>query len=392
MAKAPSAPSPQQSAMQAIQLNQMARQAILSNCIKMKQQIMSVSVNPASQKTISVTNNNMRNVGLLLGFVIEVEGVIKNTAAGALTRTPLGTSNVLSQVQFDDLSNYTRVKVPGWYLGFLNTVRHGYAYGGVYPNGLPMGYGDNFDVFSGPPTVAADASAEVKHTYFQPIAYSDNDLRGAIFMQTVSATANLQIDLNTAPCVAAAGNPLSAIYSGNAAAGWDGPVTVKVYQIYLDQIPRLENGQYVLPTQDLNTVYDLKQTTFTGMTPGQEFPMPYSNYRAFLSTTALFDNGGQFNGGEDVNHFSLVSANFTRLWQLPPSLLALEARTKIMTDPPKGMYHIESRNIPVNTINFGNMELNVQAKTVNPNARMLVGYESFSLINQLVGASSLAGG
>lgn len=376
---------------QAVQMNMLQRNAVLSNAIKMKQQIYSAAIDPTSQSVINVTNNNLRNVGLLLGFIVEVEGTILNTAAGALTRTNFGNANMLSQIRFDDLSNYTRIQVPGWYLAMLNSVRQGYGFGGVYANNIPMGYGVNFDVYSGDATVAAGANtSDLRQVYYVPISYSTTDLRGAIYMQTVSATANLQLTLNTTPCVGAT-NPLTAIYSGNAAANWDGNITVTVYQVYLDQIPRVE-GQPIVPMLDLNTIYDLKQTTFTGVTAAQDFPMAYSNYRAFLSTLAVYDNAGVFNPGTDVNYWSLVSANFTNIWRISPEIAALDARAKIMTDFPDGTYYFDSRDIPVNTINYGNMELNLNASSATAGARVLVGYESFALIDQLVGASSLAGG
>ena len=121
--------------------------------------------------------------------------------------------------------------------------------------------------------------------------------------------------------------------------------------------------------------------------------MAYSNFRAFLSTTAVFDNGGTYNVGSDVNYWSLASANFTNIWKVTPQIAALDARQVIMTDFPAGTYFFESRDIPINTINFGNMELNLNAAgTVSASARVLVGYEAFALVSQLVGASSLAGG
>src|SRR5690606_29930294 len=113
---------------------------------------------------------------------------------GTATRTPFGTANLVSEIRFDDLSSYTRVQTSGRYLSLLNTLRQGYGYGGVYDPALPMGYGDNFDVFEGPATITTDqSSVPVRHVYYLPIAYSQTDLRGAIFMQSVGATCNLQI-------------------------------------------------------------------------------------------------------------------------------------------------------------------------------------------------------
>lgn len=390
---ATSAPTPQQLAAQ----NMLARQAVVGNSIKMTQQIFSQSVDPATQNVINVTGNSIRNVGLLLGFIVEVSGNIHSAAVGDLTRTNFGNANMVQQFRYDDLSNYTRIQVPGWYLALLNSVRQGFGFGGVYANNIPMGYGANYPVYDGESTVTAGAGDEaIRMMYYVPIAYSDTDLRGAIWMSTVSATSNLQITLNQTPVVSSAGNPLTAIYQGGAAivgATWSGNVTVTVYQVYLDQVPRMQNGAPILPMQDLNVVYELKQTTFTTPTSGQDFPMAYSNFRSFLSTTAVFDNGGSFVAGTNVNYWSLASANFTNIWKVTPEIAALLSRQSIMTDFPSGTYFFESRNIPINTINYGNMELNLNATgSVSATARVLVGYEAFALVSQVVGASSLAGG
>lgn len=383
----------QPNAMQLNQQNLMARQAVVGNSVKMKQQIFSQSIDPTAQTTINITGNAIRNVGLLLGFIVEIEGTVTTGNTGTATRTPMGCANLLTQIRFDDLSNFTRIQVPGWHMAMLNTLRQGFGYGGVYANNLPMGYGDNFEVFKGPATIPVSTAQELRMNYFVPIAYSNNDLRGAIWMSTVSAVSNLQLELNANP-ISNAGNPINHVYTGNnaAAGGWTGNVVVTVYQVYLDQVPRMENGQPILPVLDLNTIYDLKQTTFTTPTDDQDFPMAYSNFRSFLSTIAVLDNGGVYNGGSDVNYWSLAAANFTNIFKVSPEQAALDARASLMTDCPDGTYLFESRDTPINTINFGNMELNLNGTGLANNARVLVGYEAFGIINQLVGASSLAGG
>jgi hypothetical protein len=364
-------------------LNQQQRNAVLANAVVMKQQIQSVAVAPATQ---SVLNFAPRNVGLIKGFIVEISGNILNGAGTALALTGGGSANILKNLQFTDLNNNVRINVPGWYLALLNSARQGWGYGGVYANNIPMGYGNNWTVDAAPATIAISGNANVKHTYYVPLAYSGDDLRGAIYAGVVSATMNLQITLNTTPCVATGADPMNAVYIGNAAGAWSGNVTVNVYQIYLDQLPVM-NGGPVLPIMDLNTIYELKQTTMTGLAVGQDFPIPYANFRDFLSTTAVFDNGGTFNSGSDVNYWSITSANFTNLLKLPPAICALEARQTFMADPPAGWYYFSHRDRPINTLAYGNMQLNINASTVNANASVLVGFEAFAQVNQLLGSA-----
>lgn len=374
-----------------MQLNRAQRDAVLANAIEMKQLIQSVSVVPSQQ---SVINFQPRNVGLLKGFIIEVSGTLTNGAATVANRTQFGSANIVRNFQFTDLNNNVRVNVPGYYLAMLDSARQGWGYGGVYANNIPMGYGNNWNVFAAPATIAADTDAAVKHTYYLPIAYSGEDLRGAIYSAVVSATMNLQVSLNTTPFVGAT-DELNAIYKSNANGVWKvgSSVTINVYQLYWDQLPVI-NGGPVLPMLDLNTIYELKQTTLTGIAAGQDFPVPYANFRDFLSTTVIYDNGGSYNFGTDLNYFSLTSANFTNLFKVTPNIAALEARQTFMSDLPGGTYYFSHRNRPVNTIAFGNMELNLNASTVNANAAVIVGFEGFAQVNQMMSGagSSLAAG
>jgi hypothetical protein len=59
-------------------LNAKARSIVDGNAVKFNQQIYSQSINPATNPTGQF---QPRNVGLILGFIVEVSGTILNTAA-----------------------------------------------------------------------------------------------------------------------------------------------------------------------------------------------------------------------------------------------------------------------------------------------------------------------
>lgn len=371
-------------------LNMQARSIVTGNAVKLNQQIFSQSINPATQPVVNI---QPRNVGLILGFLVEVSGTILNTAAAGLARTDMGSANVLKNITFTDLNNVTRINTTGWHLALLNSARQGFGFGGAYAPNLPMNYGNNYAPFSGPATIAIGANTGVvKHTYWVPIAYGGGDLRGAIYAAIVNATMNLQVTLNATPCsgVAPAADPLPSVYSGNAAANWSGNVQVNVNQVYLDQIPMGASGP-ILPLMDLNTIYDLKYTTQNGLAAGQDFPVSYANFRQFLSTVLVYDNGGVFNAGSDLNYLALTAANSTNLFKLTPSIAALQARQTFMADPPPGVYYFDHRDRPIDTVTFGNMQIVANPITVNAGAQLVVGYESFQQTNQLPAASSLSG-
>lgn len=369
----------------AMQQNAAARQIVLQNSVLMVQPIGSITVNPANQ---NVVNIQPQNVGLTLGFLVIVQGGVTNGAGTQANLTPLGAANVLQNITYTDLQNINRVQTTGAHIALLNSAKQGFGFGGNYNPQLPLGIGaSNYGVFSAPATIAAAGTGTLRMNYFVPLAYSSSDLRGAVYTNVVNATQNLQLTINKTPFVGAT-DPTGAVYSNNAAGGWTNNVTVTVYQVYRDQIPTNGN-QPILPIMDLNTVYDLKNTSLAGMVLNQDFPFAFPNMRQFNSVFAIYSNGTVLNAGTDINYWSLVSANATQLFKLDPLTATLFARQTLMGDPPLGTYYFDFRNKPIDTISFGNMTLNLNASTVNANAYMTVLTEAFQQVQAIPYASSL---
>ena len=167
--------------------------------------------------------------------------------------------------------------------------------------------------------------------------------------------------------------------------------TVTVYQDYLDQLP-VGNQGVLLPILDLATIYELKFTNLTAITAAQDFPYQYANFRDFLSTTVIYNNNGSYNGrgvGADINYWALQSANFTNIWKTEPLLQAIFARQHIGVDLPPGTYLFDSRNRPISTTQYGNMQLVLNAITAASGAYELIAVEDFALVQTLSMAGSL---
>ena len=165
-----------------------------------------------------------------------------------------------------------------------------------------------------------------------------------------------------------------------------------MYQSYLDQLPVGQNG-IVLPILDLATIYELKNTAVTAVVANQDFPIQYANFRDFISTTMIYVNTqstGARGVGADINYLALQSANFTNIWKKEPGLVALETRNHIQADMPPGVYYFDSRNKPISTTQYGNMQLILNASTANTGAYALMGFEDFALVQTLNMAGSLA--
>ncbi len=290
------------------QYNQAARLAILANSLDMLQQIYGTAIDPTAQ---TVVNIQPQNVGLIKGFYIELVGTLHNSGAGTANLTPLGAANAISQVTYNDLQNNVRVNTTGAHLAFLDAARQGFGYGAAVAQGLPIGLGSNYAIQTAPATIATNTDAAFRFTWYLPLAYAQDDFRGAVYANVVQATQNLQLVLNANP-FAAAGDAVAAIYSGQTGLWKAGTkITVNVYQSYLDQIPVDKNGNPILPIIDLSTIYEIKNTTVQGVVANSDYGIPYANFRDFLSTFAYYDQAGTFAAGTDVNYWAVQAATFT---------------------------------------------------------------------------------
>lgn len=379
------------------QQNRAQRYAILNSSVEMTQQVYSsTTAAPGANTTLNI---QPRNVGLVKRFIIVVSGTANNTGADTANLTDIGLSNLFSQIVFTDLQNNVRVQTAGWHLNFVWGTKHKMPLAQAILNSATQdqsgagGFGDEFDVIVPPTGIGTGTSQAFQAIFELPLAYSDDDLRGAIYMNVVNAVAQLQLTFNPAPFTAAGVDSTLAVWKGSA--GNISNVTVTVYQVYLDQLPvNQKTGQPILPMLDLSTVYEIKNTVFSAIVQSQDFPMPYANFRDFISTSVVYNHDPSADagrvGGGDVNYFALQSANFTNLWKYPPVIAALKVRQLLRQDMPLGCYYFSSRRKPISTTTYGNMELILNASAAAAGAYALVGWEDFALINALTNAGSLA--
>ncbi len=387
-------------------MNMMARQAIVDSGLKRTQLLTSGSFSAATQPVVQFAP---RNVGLILGFLVQVSANVAVAGGGTpLTLTPWGASNLLNQIRYDDLTNNTRIQTTGWHINTINTVRGGIPYlavdalANVGGAAYPVSYGSWYPTLvSAAATIAAGANSDVNMTYFVPLAYSDQDLRGAVFCNVVNATQNLQFTLNqqavgartptnwhgSVYCTADGTTPPAGVTVGN--------FTIYVWQVYYDQLPLGPNG-YLLPQLDIQTVYDIKNSSMAGPTNGQDYPIPYSNYRDFLATVVTYvnrvDTAGAFATEADFNYVAMRAANYTEMFNVPIRVTSTWARATLGLDFPRGSIYIPSRSRPVATIQFGNIDVILNVNNVQAGAFVGLGFEAFSLQNVVGQAQSLPGG
>ena len=404
MANAPQM-SAQQAAAQAQQANLQSRVAVLTASLNMWQPIYTNTfTNPAAGLVINVP---IRQVGFTKKFWVEVLLSLNVGGAETETLTDLGPANIFSNITLSDLSNYTRINTTGWHLWTLQTYKQGFfsgqaglgmasfqpapgVFGTAYTNDSPINAKAASAVIKAPSSFTTAQANAVRMFFEVPCAYNDVDLRGAIYTSVVSATMNLQMTLNPSFFVASgADNTLAVYQSSSATLGTITSMTVTVHQNYLDQLPFTNNGP-ILSAQDLSKMYLLTNTSFTGLTTGQDFAIPFPNFRAWQSLAVIYDNAGTRTYGTDISLFQLQTANLTNVWQFDPQVQQVKQRNTIKNDLVPGMYMFEYRDKPINTNNYGNMQMTVRPSgTVNAGANLLVGFEGIGIANQVITAGSI---
>lgn len=382
------------SGQQLIAQNEAARRAIRARAQNIIQLVASQTVaTPGSSNNI--INWQPRLVGFLKRFYVEVIATVANSGgANALTLTPFGPAQIFSRMQWTDLSNNVRHNSPGWHFHMIASAKRQRPFASAYVTDSPVGFGSNFNVIQAPASIAPGTSGTIYMLYEVPITYDDTNFSGGMWMGVTQATAFLQTTINPAPGANSGDDPSLAVYeSATGAADCSiSSITINVYQNYLDQLPTDQQGRVILPINDISTVYMLQDTTTSAgaIVANQDYPIPYANARDFLSTFAVFDNGGQLNAGSDINTWAIQAANFINFQKYDPQLAAMMARNTVNDDFPPGVYYFNHRWKPISTAQFGNTELVLNAKTVNSGAKLFVGYEMFALVNLVAQAGALA--
>jgi hypothetical protein len=366
----------------------MQRQQVLSQSVKRKQQIASTTFNPANGNVY--TCNTILAVGLILRFYVEVICTYAELGSGTATVTDFGPMNSLSNIQFTDLQNNQRHNAPGVQFALTQSFKDKMPFVSAQTLAQAEGnFGANWQLaYANAPTTGATGSTRV--VYEIPVAYSDDDLRGAIYANVVSNQMNLQLTVNPNPAPAT-GDDTFAVFYGSAVASSITSVTINIYQEYLDQLPIGQNG-IVLPQLDISTLYQLLYTNFANLTAGQDNYVQYTNFRRFMSLVTIFNSTGTRGGrlvGSDITFWKLVSANLTSIFQVSPYEQARVQRRILGCDPPPGTYYFPSRKQPIYTLATGNMQLDLVPTVASGSAYLFVMWEFFAQQNTLTQAGSL---
>lgn len=341
---------------------------------------------PAVVAPGTVLTAQLRNVGLVKRLIVKLAGTITPHATNNNVLTALGLANFVSNVTFTDLANNQRINTAGWHLVATSTAKRRRVWGAAFTSDTPFGYGNNFNVITTQATLTAGGGAQAYTVFFEiPFVRNDHDLRGMILGAVATATMQLQVTINPSMFVATGTDATLAMYQ-SVAAGLATLTTTtwQVYQNYLDQYPRQQNGAPILPPLDIGTAYVLNSTVSGLPVANQDNSFPFVNQRQFLSTIAIYDNQSVLGIGADINSWKLASANFTNILFTDPVMQALIGRVRIGDDFPKGTYFFDFNDRPIDTSVFGNMQLILNPVTVGGAAAVvLLGWEAYGIIGQI---------
>lgn len=347
---------------------------------------------PSSPGPGSILTFYLRNVGLVKRLIVRFTATV-TAGADNQTLTPWGLANFISNVTFFDLGNNQRINSTGWHLTAISSAKRRRVFGAAYTSDTPLGYGNNNNrVMFAPATIDADSESEIDFQLEIPFVKNDTDLRGAIFADVTQATMQVQLTLNPNMFVASTADPTLAMYqsSGAVLATLSG-LTVNFWQNYLDQLPRAPNGAPILPAQDLGTAYLLNNTASGLPVQNQDNGAAFVNSRIYESVTFGFDNNATLNvNGADINYIALQSANFTNIIQVDGKMIGLMQRNVIMDDFPPGMYYLDFRHRPIDSNQYGNMQLIINPSSVTGSgAVFLYGWEAYGVIGLVNQGGSL---
>lgn len=345
----------QQPQISPFQMNMMARMNLLQTGISMIKRIQPVRGDMGSQLKIPLLR-----MGIMTGVMLHFTVPVNITAAA--TASPVAPWNIAQQVTYNDFAGTQRTRTNGFQLWAAQSMKQGDAlsvapqmdYPGAGDSGPALVYDTN--IISQP---VATGEKEIRFSIYVPMAYDpSSDLTGAVLTQTNVGEHYITVDLARGLVGA---DPWVFPYTAGTVAS-AGQVTVEAYQMYIQpQNMSAEN----LPVIDLSTVYGFEgayQTT-ANIASGQPTYINYPNNRSILSTLLTFENGTAFTpNGADLDQITIVANSNTNFKEMTPRLVREIMRNMINSDLPPGNYYLGSRQQPILTQLYANVQAKMDVK------------------------------
>lgn len=315
---------------------------------------------------------NLERTGVVTGVLLKITVPVNITATA--TASAFGPYVLANQVQYTDFAGLQRVNTNGYLLHALNSYK-GMKIGNNAVNyaGLPSAERFiNTNILNVP---TATGTANLTFFMYVPLAYDPRqDLRGAVLAQAIYGEHYITIQL---PNALVGTDPLLFPYTAGTVALQAGTsVTVQPYMNYI--MP--QSGANNLPLVDLSTIYAIEgnMQDSTNITAGADKYLNWPNNRAILSAIHVLNQGAT--GGTlnetDVNTITLLGNSNTNIRELTPDVLRLEQRYMLQADAPSGVYYLQSRQQPITTQLYGNVQSKFNIATAAAGTYFLSQFES----------------
>ena len=396
------ATTPQTSQAQLAAENIAVRNLVLSSSIEKIQISNQATGNFVPSATPVITLKPIM-AGLTKGFWLSITASIVNLGTNTLYLTEQGIANIFSNVIVNDPNGDQRITTDGFGIVLNNFERFKTSLGSIKSATETTSYfGNTLTNVSIPASIATNtvaAPAEAKFFMWIPLAYSSQDLRGAIYTNIANAAMNISLTVNpnaistataTSAPVTSGVQPMTA-YANASAVGSTGAyisnIEITTRQVYLDNLPaytqafapEFNQGGLLLPVGDLSIQYQLiKVQPNLSLSANNKSLIAYAPQRSYLSTNLVYNNGNTLNAGTDVSKITIESANTNIFLDTDPSFLGLLIENEFELDLPAATYYLNRRHSPINTLNYGNTNIGFTPSVVNAGAVIVEYDEVFS--------------
>lgn len=289
-----------------------------------------------------------------------------------LTPSPRAPFNLLQKIRLTDYDGTDRINCSGYQLWLNRTVRQNANELAGYHNSNAKSATETL------PSVPTTADGTLRFCLTVPLAYDpESDLRGALLMQTAVGETFINLEFNSQSLTS---GDADAVYTaGTLGSNGISDIYVTVYQNYLN--PLAVGGQVPLPMIDLQTVYELNGSlkSSDSLAVGVEKLLNYPNVRTVLGTYLEYINAGVMHApSADLQTLRLIANGNTVLQEWGPYDLAHLIRSQLGADLPVGSYYVSSRARPVETSQYGNVQLGFTPADVDAgNTYVGVMFEAF---------------
>lgn len=330
-------------AQEALQQNLVMRQIALARYPRQRKELITVT------GTAGETNRvKLFNVGIITKLLVHVR-VNYTPITKDVTLSPKAPWNMIKRIQLQDYEGFDRVNLTGYQLWVINSVRKRTP---AFLNNENTGNRNGSPVF----TTGFAGPTDAEFIIEIPLAYNENnDLRGAILAQTGVGDLHLNITWNDSMEAAAVDD--DAVFN-NSSGTTVNSITATVMQDFLFPQP-VANGQVALPLADLSTVYELNGAVrmTDNVANGQERLLNYPNVRSVIGFYANWMNNGQM--ADSISRLKLIANGNNVLIENSLSTQLHTQREWCNSDLPVGTFFLTHRDRPVETAQYGNVQLGV---------------------------------